>query len=127
MQIAIFTLCDYAQNYGGKSIIVGTFNQISSKSFPFVHNTFSIVGRIEYETPGTKRLKLEILDPNGANVVLPSEWSNGINMPDPTKIASVEFNIALNQVQFKEAGTYEVKLYCENEIRVSKLYVTPIV
>jgi len=46
MQIAIFTLCDYAQNYGGKSIIVGTFNQISSKSFPFVHNTFSIVGRI---------------------------------------------------------------------------------
>jgi len=48
-------------------------------------------------------------------------------MPDPTKIASVEFNIALNQVQFKEAGTYEVKLYCENEIRVSKLYVTPIV
>ena len=22
MQIAIFTLCDYAQNYGGKSIIV---------------------------------------------------------------------------------------------------------
>ena len=105
MQIAIFTLCDYAQNYGGKSIIVGT----------------------EYETPGTKRLKLEILDPNGENVVLPIEWSNEINMPDPTKIASVEFNIALNQVQFKEAGTYEVKLYCENEIRVSKLYVTPIV
>lgn len=127
MQIAIFTLCDYAQNYGGKSTIVGTFNQISSKSFPFVYNTFTIVGRIEYDTPGTKKLKLEILDPDGENVVLPIEWSNEIKMIDPTKIACVEFNVALNQVQFKKAGTYDVKLYCENEIRVLKLYVTSIV
>lgn len=126
MQIDIFTLCDYAQNYAGKSIIIGTFNQISSKLFPFIYNTFNVVGRIGYEASGPKKLKLEILDSNKANVIPPIEWSADVPNIIPPKMSYVEFNIALNQVQFKEPGTYEVKLYCEDVVRTLKLYVTQI-
>lgn len=125
MQIDIFTLCDYAQNYAGKSFIIGTFNQISSKSFPFVYNSFNVVGRIGYKTLGIKKLKLEVLDPKGVDVISPIDWNVDVGK-DNTKIAFVEFNIALNQVQFREPGTYEVKLYCEDEVRVLTLYVTKI-
>ena len=34
METEIFTLCDFAQDAGGKLTIVGTFDQISSANFP---------------------------------------------------------------------------------------------
>jgi len=40
MEIEIFTLCDFAQDNNSKLTVVGTFDSIHSKQFPFVQQNF---------------------------------------------------------------------------------------
>jgi hypothetical protein len=46
MEIEIFTLCDFAQDNSGKLTVVGTFDGIHSKQFPFVQANFSVACRL---------------------------------------------------------------------------------
>ena len=48
MKVDIFTLCDSAQEYGGKLIIIGTFNSIYGKEFPTLHPEFALVARVVF-------------------------------------------------------------------------------
>ena len=49
MNINIFTLCDSAQEYSGKMIIVGTFNTINVVSLPTVYPEFAIAAKISID------------------------------------------------------------------------------
>ncbi len=122
MQIEIFTVCDNAQNYQGKLVIVGTFNQIRSNKFPFIYGGFSIVGRIGYETEYNENFNLSFIDPNGKNVIDPLTWDSLVKVIDNTT-GYADFNMALNQIQFETPGTYQIILKTKEEKRIFKLYL----
>jgi len=48
MEIEIFTLCDFAQDNNSKLTVVGTFDAIYSKQFPFVQQSFSVACRLRF-------------------------------------------------------------------------------
>jgi hypothetical protein len=48
MKIEVFTLCDFAQEIGGKLTVVGTFDTIITHSFPCVHPQLSVVIRLRF-------------------------------------------------------------------------------
>ena len=50
MEYEIFTICDNAQNYNGKLVIVGTFDTVSSPKYPFVQELFSLAIKINCQT-----------------------------------------------------------------------------
>lgn len=121
MQIEIFTVCDNAQNYQGKTVIVGTFNKIISKQYPFVYQGFSIVGRIAYEECGEKEYTLSFISPTGINVIEPLNWKMHVNANEGVEYA--DFALALNQIRFEAPGIYEIKLETEELTRIFKLYL----
>ena len=60
MDIQIFTLCDSAQEYNGKLVIVGAFNEITASSFPAVHPEMAIVVRTIIENEDKEGHDVEI-------------------------------------------------------------------
>jgi hypothetical protein len=49
MKAEVFTLCDFAQEAGGKLTVVGTFDTIISRTFPCVHPHLSVVARLRFD------------------------------------------------------------------------------
>lgn len=122
MQIEIFTLCDTAQSYQGKLVVVGTFNLITANSFPILYNGFSIVGHIAYEEGGDKDFKLSFISPDGKNFIEPLSWKANVDVKEDTT-SYVDFNIAVNEVKFENPGIYKIILETEGQNRVFKLYL----
>lgn len=124
MEVEIFTLCDNAQIYDGKLVIVGTFNQITSVVIPTIYPFFSIVGRISYEYTeiGVKPYKITFSDPDGTDVFPPFEWKADVKV-EPNKIGYINFNINLNQINFTKVGLYKLHLQSEGIDRIFKLFV----
>lgn len=60
MVVDIFTLCDSAKDYNGKLVIVGTFDTISAKEFPFNYQGLAIVARIVMENHEKGKHPIEI-------------------------------------------------------------------
>src|SRR5712672_3076238 len=71
METEIFTLCDFAQDAGGKLTIVGTFDQIGSKTFPVTHPSCSLACRLRFseKEQGTHDFKLRLVDIKGKEVI----------------------------------------------------------
>jgi len=124
MNIEIFTVCDSAQTYDNKLVIVGTFNQITTNELPITYPSFSIVGRMcyEYTEMGTKQYRLTLSDPNNNDIVPPIEWKAAVKV-EPDKNAYINFNINLNQIQFSKVGIYKLHLLSEGIDRIFKLFV----
>ncbi len=64
MKTELFTICDFAQEQGGKLTIVGTYDTIVSRSFPCVHPQLSVVIRIRFDLWefGTHSFRVETRD-----------------------------------------------------------------
>ena len=119
MQIEIFTICDNAQSYQGKTVIVGTFNKISSSNFPTRYPNLSIVGRIAYEESGMHKYTLKFISPSGENVVEPLEWTMDVKADH--EVGYANFIMGMNDITFNEPGVYKIELHTQEEIRVFKL------
>ena len=119
MQIEIFTVCDNAQSYQGKTVIVGTFNKIYSRKFPMKYPNFSIVGRIAYEESGLQEYTLKFISPSGENVVEPLNWK--MNVKAEKEVGYADFIMSLNDVNFKEPGIYIIELHTKEGVRTFKL------
>lgn len=48
MEVQILTLCDNAQEYNGKLVLVGAFNQINAPSYPTKIPEMSIVAHLSF-------------------------------------------------------------------------------
>lgn len=125
MQIEILTFCDNAQSYGGKLIIVGTFNRIASKNFPFRYPTFSIVGRFSFESSesGTKNFSISLRNQKGEDALPPMKIENQNIVVEDGKVGLFDVNSQLNQVEFKEPGVYLATLESEGIQQTIKLFV----
>jgi hypothetical protein len=49
LKAEIFTLCDFAEEMGGKLTLVGSFDTILAKSFPCVHPQLACVIRLRFD------------------------------------------------------------------------------
>lgn len=84
MQIEIFTIADAATVSGGKLNLLGSFDQLIARTFPAHHDASVVVCklRLEHEDSGDHALALHIIDPDGVDVIAPSNTVFTSEIPD---------------------------------------------
>lgn len=119
MQINIFTLCDNAQEYNGKLVIVGTFNQIVSERFPLVRPELAIVAAIRFdeEEKGDHSIEFSIKNENSGAYLLEPLNTKANNGAAKGKYSFANFVIKLNGLVIKEPGEYVTCLKVDEEVR----------
>ncbi len=125
MKIPIFTLCDYAQSNQGKLTIIGTFNKVYSKVFPFVYQaSFCIVAKISSNKSISTTFEVSSIAPDGNPFIAPFKGNLQINVPaDSSEEQSADFIININTPEFKLAGTYTFILRVGEETISQELYL----
>ena len=117
MEIEIFTLCDFAQDNNSKLTVVGTFDAIHSKQFPFVQTMFSVACRLRFSEKevGPHDMRLRFIDGNGGELMKPIEGKMNIAQPKNGQYSAVNLVFNFNQVKFEKAGRYSFELYIDDE------------
>jgi hypothetical protein len=117
MEIEIFTLCDFAQDNNSKLTVVGTFDSIHSKQFPFVQTNFSVACRLRFseKETGEHEMRLRFIDNSGAELMKPIEGKMNIAEPKNGQYSAVNLVFNFNQVKFDKAGRYSFELYIDDE------------
>lgn len=128
MTTEIFTLCDSANDYNGKLVIVGTFNNIFAQSFPAIHQAFTIVAKMAFdkeEIDGNHLFRIYIrnsdeeislLDTGHQNLILAHRAGNKI-------YSNIIFNV--NNIMLPNDGEYTVNLEVDNKL-ASQTYLSII-
>jgi len=75
MEIEVFTLCDFAQDNGGKLTIVGTFDSIGTKKIPATHPSCSLATRLRFseKETGDHTFKFRLIDAERKELIPPIE------------------------------------------------------
>ena len=117
MEVEIFTLSDFAQDNGGRLTIVGTFDQISSRTFPATHPSCHLSCRLRFgsKEAGEHNFRLKLIDAAGADVVPPMEGNINVNVAPGQEYAGLNLVVNLNQLKFEKAGRYSFELYINDE------------
>ncbi|MEI9912489.1 MAG: hypothetical protein WDO71_24255 [Bacteroidota bacterium] len=117
METEIFTLCDFAQDAGGKLTIVGTFDQIGSATFPVVHPACSLACRLRFseKESGVHDFKLKLVDTAGKNVIAPIEGNINVAIPPKVQYSAINIIGNLNQLKFEKEGRYSFELYVDGD------------
>jgi hypothetical protein len=115
METEIFTLCDFAQDAGGKLTIVGTFDQIGSQTFPLVHPACSLACRLRFseKEKGAHDFKVRLVDAKGKEVIPSIEGNINVGMPANNQYAAINLVGNLNQLKFEKEGRYSFELYVD--------------
>ena len=117
MEIEIFTLCDFAQDNSNKLTVVGTFDSINSKQFPFVQPGFSVACRLRFSEKevGEHDMRLRFIDAKGKEFIKPVEGKMNIAEPKNGQYSAVNLVFNFNQVKFEKTGRYAFELYIDDE------------
>lgn len=117
MQIEIFTLCDFAQDNNGKLTVVGTFDGIHSKQFPFTQANFSVACRLRFaeKETGTHDMRLRFIDGDGKELLQPIQGQMNIPKPTNGQYSTINLVFNLSQIKFEKAGRYSFELFIDNE------------
>lgn len=117
MEVEIFTLSDFAQDNGGRLTIVGTFDQISSRTFPATHPSCHLSCRLRFgsKEAGEHNFRLKLIDAAGADVVPPMEGNINVSVAPGQEYAGLNLVVNLNQLKFEKAGRYSFELYINGE------------
>jgi hypothetical protein len=117
MEIEIFTLCDFAQDNNSKLTVVGTFDAIYSKQFPFVQAMFSVACRLRFSEKevGEHDMRLRFIDGAGKELIKPVEGKINIPQPKNGQYSAVNLVFNFNQVKFDKDGRYSFELYINDE------------
>lgn len=115
METEIFTLCDFAQDSGGKLTIVGTFDQIGSQNFPVTHPACSLACRLRFseKEAGPHDFKIRLVDAKGKEVIPSIEGNINVGMPVNSQYAAINLVGNLNQLKFEKEGRYSFELYLD--------------
>ncbi len=117
MEIEIFTLCDFAQDNNSKLTVVGTFDSIHSRQFPFVQAMFSVACRLRFSEKevGTHDMRLRLIDGAGKELIKPIEGQINISQPRNGQYSAVNLVFNFNQIKFNKDGRYSFELYIDDE------------
>lgn len=126
MQVDIFTLCDNAQEYNGKMVIVGTFNAMSVSKFPYVHAGFAVVASIRFDKNEKKEHDFEIsIKKSDADLFLMSPTKmRASNIDTQSEYTYINLIIKGNNIEIKEPGKYIVCLKIDDKIREVMLTIS---
>lgn len=119
MEIEIFTLCDFAQDNNSKLTVVGTFDSIQSKQFPFAYGNFSVACRMRFseKESGVHDLRLRFINKEGEEIIKPIEVQLNIQPPRNGQYSAINAVFNFNQLNFQKAGRYSFELYIDDEWR----------
>ena len=117
MEIEIFTLCDFAQDNHSKLTVVGTFDSIHSKQFPFVQANFSVACRLRFseKETGQHDMRLRFINGSGEELMKPIEGQMNIIKPQNGQYSAANLVFNFNQVKFDKPGRYSFELYIDDE------------
>lgn len=112
MDIQIFTLCDSAQEYNGKLVIVGAFNEIAAPSFPAIHPEMTIVVRTIIENEDKEGHDVEISafkSDTGKEALLPHFKTRVETKGNIGQTVYSNIILRTNNVPIPEAGKYIIR------------------
>ena len=117
MEIEIFTLCDFAQDNNSKLTVVGTFDAIHSKHFPFVQQSFSVACRLRFSERevGQHDMRLRFIDGTGNELIKPIEGKLNIPQPRNGQYSAINLVFNFNQLKFEVTGRYSFEIYIDDE------------
>jgi hypothetical protein len=129
VQVNLAVLCDAANvSREGKLNILGEFDSIHASSFPLTYPTMVLVVRLEAHPTetGDHRLKLQLLDADGADVVPPLEGEFATGRPPflgvPVRTAPII--LQMHGVRFEGPGHYSFELLVDgHHLRSLPLHV----
>jgi len=112
VEIEIFSLCDFANDLGGKLVIVGTFDTITAQEYPAFHPSCSIAARIRFERyeSGDHPVQIHLIDQDGRDVLPPLNGAINVVVPAQQSSAVFNFCITIGQLQIQQEGAYRFDL-----------------
>lgn len=119
MNIEIFTVCDFACDYGQSKLnIIGTFDHVNAPVYPFQMPQFAIATRLRIgnHEAGKHKMLIKIIDADGKMV---NQVDGNLDVrKHPTEDYSV-INIAMNvgNMKFPKPGKYAVEFYWDEEFQ----------
>ena len=112
MKLELFTLCDYAADYGGKLSIIGIFDTLWAKQVPAIHPQCSVAAKMRFEKieEGRKLVKISIADDDGKPALPAIECP--IQVAAPPGVASISINVVLNieRLKLDRFGEFSIDL-----------------
>lgn len=125
MYVDIFTLCESAQEYGGKLVIVGTFNRIIADKFPFAYPELAIVARIGFtkEEKGMHHLELSMKKDGEEVYLMNPAKMDADNSKTEDEHTFINLIFKGNNIAIPSPGTYKVILKIDGQVKESELYV----
>jgi len=110
MEVQIAALCDSAADYNGKLCIIGTFDTILARNFPFLHPQCSIALRLLFrdDDAGVLPVKINIVNEDGQSVVPPIETRLEVVIPDDGVFFTRNMVFNMQHVKFEKPGAYSV-------------------
>lgn len=112
MKIDILTVCDNAQEYNGKLVIVGALNEIVVPKVPAIIPELTVVARTIIEDEAAERHEIEITASNattGKDGLLPPFKTILETKGNTGKTVYSNVIVRMNNLTIPEAGKYVVK------------------
>jgi hypothetical protein len=125
MHVDIFTLCDFAQESGGKLTIVGAFDTVFARQFPAVHPFMCLAVRLRFyiHEEGAHAMKIEFAGPDGVEMMRPIEGDLKVgDFSGSSRVVHSVFNFVSTPIS--RDGTIGITLSIDGrEALTSPLYV----
>lgn len=108
MDVQIASLCDAAQDYGGKLCLIGAFDTILVRQFPAQHPFCSVALRIIFRDTdeGKHTLRVNLIDDDGQSLLPKIETPIDIRLPENQFFATVNLVFNMQGMSFKKPGQY---------------------
>jgi hypothetical protein len=119
MELEIFSLADFAADYGnGKLTVVGTFDTIFTPNLPVVHPHCSVAVRIRVANSeaGHHDFEIKVIDPDG-KVFQNVKGGMDINVNPIADYNTMNLVMNLNNLTIQKAGKFAFEFHFDNEFR----------
>jgi hypothetical protein len=120
MNIEIFSLCDYASDYGqGKLNVIGTFDTINAPAFPFKlpHCAVAARLRIGNHEVGNHTFEIKFLDAEGKQFQDPLKGDMSIMKHPSNDYNTINLAVNIGGLTFNKAGKYAVEFHWDGEFQ----------
>lgn len=123
-KVKAFLICDQViHGQDGKHSVVGIFRRIHSQQFPVFHARFGLYMMLGGMN-GTYNFRIEFIDPTNEEALGKAELK-GVKHDRP--LEDFETGINLPGLQFPYAGTFEVRVFCnDNLLHVDTMQAIPV-
>ncbi len=117
MDIHVATLCDSAVDYNGKLCVLGTFDQIISRSAPIVHPQCALALRVCFKSAdeGVHKLGVHFIDADGKAVFPPFEPQIEVRLPADGDFITRNIVLNLQGLKFEQPGLYSVEITFDDQ------------